>query len=228
MSQHTAKRHLIAALAMTAAVGAYAPDASACGGGWIEPAFEIDEPDYRPQGITIAEAQLKKGDYDGAAATVLRVIPHIQNYDGATNSDVINRAMRVLAVATARNDGEHDIARQLGRDMRLMLEVDRDDKVTVPMNWAVSVLESAADKSEDDVVIQSELGEAMAKSEAHKAEGRALLEKLAEKDLLTSPEAYRVLAKLRSESGNADGRTAALERCKAMAKDAVVCQMPAS
>ncbi|MFP6683219.1 MAG: hypothetical protein VB934_00830, partial [Polyangiaceae bacterium] len=59
-------------------------------------------------------------------------------------------------------------------------------------------------------------------------EGRELLHKLAEKDLLTTPEAYAILAKLRGEAGDADGRTAALQRCRAMAKDAKLCSSNAS
>jgi hypothetical protein len=50
-----------------------------------------------------------------------------------------------------------------------------------------------------------------------------LLTRLADKDLLTTPEAYAALAKLKGEAGDQDGRLAALQRCRAMAKDAKLC-----
>jgi hypothetical protein len=216
------KYKFIAALALTAAFGAMIPEAEACGGGWW-PGESIQEIDYRPFGIAMAEKQLEGGKADDAAATVLRVIPHIQSYKTAVKDEVINRGLRVLAVAAARSNGEVDVAKQLDPYQREFISLKRDAKLSIDSEWTVAALRALADRNADDAVAQSELGEALASSAAHRDEGRQLLEKLAEKDLLTSPEAYKALATLRAVAGNEDGRIAALERCKAMAKDAAFC-----
>jgi hypothetical protein len=217
-------KKLIAALAFTAACGGFAQEAQACGGGWFPEAGPV-EVDHRPFGIAMAEKQMQNGDYDSAAATVLRVIPHIQNYESTVKDPIINRGMRVLALAAARTGGEVDIANKIDRRLKRKLGISGDNKAEIPMAWAVSALQSIADGKTDDAIAQAELGEAMAKSESHEAAGRELLEKLADKDVLTSAEAYKALAELRADAGNEDGRVAALARCKAMAKDAAVCEM---
>jgi hypothetical protein len=223
-------RHLFAALAIAAACGAYAHDSNACGGGWyVDPAVELH---YRELGIASAEKQLEEGRYDDAAGSVLRVIPHISNYQTTTKDEVINRAMRVLAVAAARQDGKLDIAKQLPEYMRSSSQVSwvgdgQEDRAT-NLSWSVRSLRAIHASKTDDVVAQSELGEALATVDAHRGEAREILEALAKKDLLTSPEAYKALAKLRAEAGDKDGRTAALERCRAMAKDAAICKAPSA
>lgn len=212
---------MLAALAISAACAGFTSDANACGGGWWPE--EAQEIDYRPFGIAMAEKQLEAGQYDAAAGTVLRVIPHLKNYQSASKDELINRGMRVMAVAMARNGGKVDFKSHVLGYVHDMWTEGEDETAQGNVEWAVTMLGEIAKKKSDDPMIQSELGEAMAKSDTHRAEGRALLEKLAEKDLLTSPEAYKALAELRAQDGNEDGRTAALERCKAMAKDAKVC-----
>jgi hypothetical protein len=221
MLHRTAKlsRNLFAALALTAAVGAYAHDASACGGGW-EPAEMID---HRPMGVAMAEKQIAEGNYNGAAATVLRVIPHIANYKNGSKADIVNRAMRVLAVATARSDGAFKFEREVPNELHgTWLGKDKSERAA-NLEWAVSTLRHVNEWKKDDAVVQSELGEALAKVDGQRDEARTLLEKLAKKDVLTSPHAYRALADLRAAKGDSDGRLAALERCRAMTKDAALC-----
>ena len=96
-----APRTLLAALAFACVAGVAAPEAQACGGGW----FDEPQVDYRVMGVARAEKSLEKGDYEAAAGAVVRMIPHIGNYDGLTGDPIINRAMRVLAVAMSRTDG---------------------------------------------------------------------------------------------------------------------------
>ena len=89
---------LAAAFALGAAFTA-TPDAHACGGGWW-PEPEID---HRAFGVAQAEKDLEAGRYDAAAGAVLRMIPHIEGYTVVKTSDpLVHRAMRVLALATAR------------------------------------------------------------------------------------------------------------------------------
>ena len=221
--QATIPRHLLVALAVAATCGALTTPADACGGGWW-PEIEID---YRVQGIARAEKDLQKGKYDDAAGAVLRMIPHIQAYKQASRDDIVNRALRVLAVATARKDGQLDVKAQLPHELRATWLGEKAAERDANLKWTVSALKAVATKKKNDPVIESELGEAMAKVPAYREEGRKLLEKLAAKDLLTTPEAYAALAQLRADSGDKDGRLAALVRCKAMAKNAAICSSKA-
>ena len=73
----------------------------------------------------------------------------------------------------------------------------------------------------------TDLAEALAKVDSHKAEARGILEKLAKKDLIASPEGYAVLADLRQKAGDAKGQKLALQRCAAMATSQNVCRTSA-
>jgi hypothetical protein len=214
-------RTLFAALAIATAIGAWAPESHACGGGWFaDPALEIE---WRDQGIVRAEKQLESGKYNDAAGTVLRVIPHIANYDKATKDPVINRAMRVLALATARQNGKLDVKKQVFDVLRTDFLSKTETHRTNNLAWSAKMLRAINDTKKDDAIAQSELGEALAKTDDGRAEAQKLLERLANKDLLTSPEAYKVLAQLREKAGDKDGRIAALKRCRAMAEDNAMC-----
>jgi hypothetical protein len=215
-------RHLFAALAIAAACAAYAEDTDACGGGWeMDPAVELH---YRELGVASAEKQLQEGRYDDAAATVLRVIPHVANYDAPPGDAVIGRAMRVLAVSTARQHGELDIAKQVPDYLHASWLGEKKEDQTKNLEYSVRILRAIHKNKKDDAVAQSELGEALAKMDSTREEGRKMLEKLAKKDLLPSPEAYKALAELRAAKGDASGQKVALQRCRAMAKDAKICK----
>lgn len=227
----TISRTLLAALAVACACGTYTPDAEACGGGW----WPEPDVDYRVMGVAKAEESLEKGDYQAAAGAVVRMIPHIGQYDDVTKDEIINRAMRVLAVSLSRTGGTID-DEQLPSYMRELEIGDhyngkKAKEKNENLRWSADALRSIAAAHEKagkeaDPVLESEMGEAMAKVDEYRAEGKAILERLANKDLLTSPEAYKTLAELRAKDGNLDGRMAALERCRAMAKHAATCGEP--
>lgn len=196
------------------------PDAEACGGGWWP---EEELIDHRVAGVAQAEKDLEAGKYDAAAGAVLRMIPHIQGYTVVKTSDpIIHRAMRVLAVATARKDGKLDIADEVPEQLQGWAGAESGE-AEANVLAAVSLMKVVAEVKENDAVVESELGEAMAKVDAHRAEGKAMLETLADKDLLSSPEAYKTLAALRKADGDAQGEAAALESCQKMAADAAIC-----
>ncbi len=196
------------------------PDAQACGGGWWP---EIEQIDHRVAGVARAEKNLEAGNYDAAAGSVLRMIPHIAGYTQLNTSDpIIHRAMRVLAVATARKNGQLDIADEIPNELEGWVGVN-DAEASTNLLVAISMLKKVGEVKTNDVVIESELGEAMAKLDSHRTEGKVMLETLAQKDLLSSPEAFMALATLRKADGDATGEAAALQRCRQMAQDATVC-----
>jgi hypothetical protein len=184
--------------------------------------------DFRVQGVARAEKALEQGKNADAAAMVVRMIPHIRNYKSTTRDEIINRAMRVLAVATARSDGKLDFAKQVSADARGEWTGEKAEQRTANLEWSVQALRAIDKKKKDDRAVQSELGEALAKLDNGKGEARELLGKLAEKDLLTSPEAYAALAKLRTEAGDKNGGESALKRCEAMSKTPAMCRATAA
>jgi len=220
MTHRIARTAIAASLALAGLVTA--PTAAhACGGGW----WPEDNVDHRIQGVATAEKQLDDGHYAAAAGAIIRMIPYIKNYEGTSKDPIARRALRVLAVATARTGGKLALGRELPQFLQgSWLGADGTAQQT-NLKWAVATLSKAAEDKKDDVVLEGDLALAMARTDGHEAEGRKRLEALADKDLLTSPEAYAELAKLRAAAGDGDGRTAALERCRAMADEAAICSV---
>jgi hypothetical protein len=218
-------RHLLVAVAVAGGVGMIAPSAEACGGGWW-PTVEID---YRVEGVANAEKDLAAGNYYAAAGSVIRMIPHIKAYGAATSDPIINRAMRVLALSTARAGGDFSkIKAEIPEELRAQFVGATADERKANLEWSVKALKALRKVKKNDATLASELGEAMAQLPEQHAKAKARLEKLANRDLLVSPEAYRALAVLRAEAGDEAGRTTALERCKNMAKDAGMCVAPSA
>jgi len=91
------------------------------------------------------------------------------------------------------------------------------------LSWSVSTLRSELELKKDDPALQTELGEALSRSEAGRDEALALLESLATRDLVASPEGYKALAELRSRRGDQAGQALAMKRCESMAADSKVC-----
>ena len=75
----------------------------------------------------------------------------------------------------------------------------------------------------DDPGITTDLGEALSKLDGGADEARSLLESLAARDLVVSPEGYKALAALRLQKGDAAGQQLAMKRCESMAASAKVC-----
>ncbi len=217
-------RHLFVAVAVAGGVGMVAPSAEACGGGWWPSVVDID---YRVEGVANAEKDLAAGNYYAAAGSVVRMIPHIKAYSRATGDPIINRAMRVLALSTARAGGDlTKIKAELPEEVRAQFVGANAEERKANLDWSVRTLKALRKVKKNDATLASELGEAMAQLPELHAKAKAKLEKLAGRDLIVSPEAYRALAVLRAEAGDEAGRSAALERCKNMAKDAGMCVAP--
>lgn len=200
------------------AVSALTQDAKACGGEWYP---EVTR-DPRIDGVARAEASLQNGRAVAAAASVIRMIPHIKSLTSKPGS-LVARAERVLAVALSRAQGALPIAREVPPEARGSWQGSEQGESAANLEWSVAVLQRQAAAQSEDVSVQTDLAEAMSRVPARRAEARRMLEALAERDLIASPEGYAALASLRSDAGDAAGQKLALARCEAMAKSQAAC-----
>ncbi len=214
------RKHTMWALALGACMGVtvLAEDARACGGEWY-PEVMIDP---RIHGVAQAEKTLANGNRLAAAASVLRMMPHIKSLKSKPGS-LVARAERVLAVALSRSRGALPVGSEVPSEVLGSWRGAAADESAANMAWSVAVLKRQSESKSDDVALKTDLAEAMARLPEHRAEARTLLEDLAKRDLIASPEGYAALASLRRQSGDADGQKLALKRCEAMAKNQDAC-----
>ncbi len=216
----------IAAVAIVMKLNVSTEQARTCGGGWW-PEIQID---HRVQGIARAEKDLAAGKYHASAGAVIRMIPHIKDYKTAVSDNIINRSLRVLAVSMTRVGGDlTKISKEIPKALHGSFIGAEADERKANIEWAVFAFEALLKKKKKNAPkLQSELAEAMALLPEKREAAKEMLEKLAKKDLLPSPEGYRALAVLRAAANDDAGRTEALDRCKKMAKDASICSAPAA
>jgi len=200
------------AVAMTAIGLLHSVSALACGGDWY-PEVQIDP---RIHGVAQAEKASTKGDYVAAAGSVVRMMPHIESLAGQTDP-LVTRAERVLAVAISRSNGKLSLEQQVPADVLShwlgKTEADRQKNLV----WSVNRLRSELLRKKDDPAVMTDLGEALSKLDSGEDEARGLLESLASRDLVASPEGYKALAVLRQRHGDEAGQKLALKRCESMA-----------
>ena len=197
-------------------------EAAACGGSY----FPGVEEGFPPLGIATGEKQLEQGKTAQAAATIVRIMPHVASLN-AKKSKLTERAQRVLAVAIARNNGKLDIASEVPSYAQSHW-VGKDAKERAAnLTFAVNTLRTVNTIKKDDPAVQTELAEALSRVDSSRSEARDILEKLAKKDLIATPEGYAVLAELRAKAGDSKGKKLALKRCEAMASSASVCRTTA-
>lgn len=218
----TFRKHAIwvAAFGTCLGLGAAPRDAEACGGEWY-PEVMVDP---RIHGVAQAEKSLAGGNRLAAAASVIRMMPHIKSLKSKPGS-LVGRAERVLAVALSRSSGVLPVSNEVPLEVLASWQGAKDGESSANLAWSVEVLKRQSDAKQDDVGLKTELGEAMSRVPARRAEARAILEDLAKRDLIASPEGYAALAALRSESGDSDGQKLALKRCEAMAKSQDACAL---
>jgi hypothetical protein len=197
-----------------------AESSPACGGDWY-PEVQIDP---RIRGVAEAEKTLAKGNYVAAAGSVVRMIPQIETLRASGARDpLVARAERVLAVAIAREGGK--LALQLEVPARVRghwlgkTHVDQAKNLA----WSVATLRGELALRADDPGLMTELGEALALLDGSQDEARTILESLAARDLIASPQGYRALAELRLQKGDEAGQQLAMKRCESMASTSKVC-----
>ncbi len=208
----------VAALGTCLGLGSVSREAAACGGEWY-PEVMVDP---RIHGVAQAEKALNSGNRLAAAASVIRMMPHIKSLKSKPSS-LVGRAERVLAVALSRSQGALPVASEVPLDVLGSFQGVKDGESGANLAWSVTVLARQSAAKQDDVGLKTDLAEAMARVPERRAEARAILEDLAKRDLIASPEGYAALAQLRSQSGDSDGQKLALKRCEAMAKSQDAC-----
>lgn len=213
-------KHTIWALSLGVCLSASAltQAAKACGGEWY-PVMQVDP---RIHGVAQAEKALSNGKHLAAAASVIRMMPHIKTLK-AKPGTLVGRAERVLALALARSEGALPVAREVPREVLGSWLGEKDGDSAQNLAWSINVLRRQSDSKADDVSLKTDLAEALARTPDARTEARSILEDLAKRDLIASPEGYATLASLRSQSGDADGQRLALKRCEAMAKSQDAC-----
>jgi hypothetical protein len=202
------------------ACAAVAPkSAEACGGGdWeLQPAV-----DYRPEGLDKSEQDIHEGNHLTAAARVIRMFPELRKAKLGVDPK-IDRAYRILSLATARAGGALQVEKELPVWIRGSWIGKTEQDRSANLTWAVASMRRLNEVKKDDPALQTELGEVLARVDAHHDEARELLGKLAQKDLIASPEGYAALAVLHAKAGDTAGREAAIKKCQAMAKASGTC-----
>lgn len=216
----TFRKHAIwvAAFGACLGMGSVASDAEACGGEWY-PEVMVDP---RIHGVAQAEKSLASGKRLAAAASVIRMMPHIKSLKAKPGS-LVGRAERVLAVALSRSSGKLAVSSEVPQEVLAGWQGSKEGESATNLAWSVDVLRRQSSAKQDDVGLKTDLAEAMSRVPERRAEARAILEDLAQRDLIASPEGYAALAVLRSQSGDSDGQKLALRRCEAMAKSQDAC-----
>jgi hypothetical protein len=198
------KQARIAVLSLTAALLAFCASriASAC-----EEAINVGTA-TPAQMVARAELELETLPLD-AARVVFASFPAIRTTVPGKDP-VQTRALRVLAVAIVRTKGK---ATEFA-----LIHRGEDKTPAANLEWAVQTLREIDKMRQNDPAVQADLGEALAKlpNGSGKREALEILEKLATKDLMGSPNAYAALAALRQERGDTSGASSALQRCNEM------------
>ena len=194
---------LVSALALVLPLGvAVAPaPAAAC-------PESIGSLDPRGMLLSNAELQVNTGKTRVAAVDALKVFPKLRTE--TTNKDpLFGRAQRVVALAVVRTEGLLDAPG---------FQATTADERRANLEWATATLRAVAKAKGNTPALQSDLAEALSKSVETRDEAKEILEKLAQKDLVSGPRAWGVLAQLRHAAGDEAGRDAALKKHEAMAR----------
>src|SRR5689334_12978303 len=154
-----------------------AQNAIACGGEWY-PEVMVDP---RIHGVAQAEKSLAGGNRLAAAASVIRMMPHIKSLKAKPGS-LVGRAERVLAVALSRSSGMLPVSKEVPLEVLASWQGAKDGESSANLAWSVEVLKRQSDAKQDDVGLKTELAEAMSRVPARRAEARAILEDLAKRD----------------------------------------------
>jgi hypothetical protein len=181
-----------------------AADADAC----------LRKMDHRPKprqvdptlaAVQKAEKLLAKGDHAGAVKHARQALDDLQSLPPVGAADLPVRAQRVAAIAAVRANGKVS----LGAGLEGKSEQDQRTNIA----WAQLVLTYQSALSSDNLVLKTQLAEALAADPLMHGRARDMLNELASRDVMPTARGYTVLAKLEGDRGDATAREAALHRC---------------
>lgn len=203
--------------ALTLCLGAIPRGADACGGALWEEAAHRRAPDLvaarkraaarPPEAIATelvrAQERLEEGNESAAIRLVRTALPDIEEYDARWAKPHVARALRTLSLAIVRSP---------------LTDLKQRD-------FAVATLERLVQRDDDDPIARTDLGEALAARPDRAAEGRAMLEALAQDDLVVHSGGFAALARGRVALGDEAGARVALGRCVQMATSSLECRV---
>lgn len=193
-------------------IAASPTDAAACG-------FAVGtRVDPIASGVAKAEKAVDDEQYLAAAQGAVRAFPDLKSVEPSKSTAVSGRALRVLAMAAVRLDGALTVAGAM--------KGDTADERAQNLAWAVTTLRALNTKRQNDPGLQTDLGEALAKSSKTQTEAKKLLQELADKDLVASAHGYAALARLDAAAGDKAARDAAVKKCEGMTKTPGICKVP--
>jgi tetratricopeptide (TPR) repeat protein len=169
--------------------------------------------------IAAAEKALSEGRFAAAVVGVSKAFPAIKTV-AVGKKPLSDRGLRILALAAIRTDGALNVA-------KVMQGTTAEEKAE-NVQFAIDTLRKLNARRANNPSFQTDLGEALAKVPRFKAEAFKLLNDLAQKDLVASPEGYATLAKLRENLGDKEGAVAAVKRCTGMTKSPKMCEVASS
>ncbi len=226
-------KKLAVGIALCATVVCARGDATACGHSMLT---KTD-----PTVVILAEAErlVDNGNPKDAIAWVATANPRFATSE-VGSGPLATYALSVLARAVVRSDGRHrplalfPIPTANGAEATAS---DEEAARVAALAWAAATLAAVREKAPDDPARTTAYAEALARDPARQGEALALLIDLERSSLMTSPQGYAALAKLRKEN-TADrpsftaGPLAALSaghialdnlRCESMTKDPGIC-----
>jgi hypothetical protein len=152
-----------------------------------------------------AEKLLAKGDHGGAVKHARVALAELQALPPTGAADLPVRAQRAAAIAAVRSGGKVDLGAGLPG------KTEQDQRTNVA--WAQLVLTYQSALSPDNLVLSTQLAEALAADPYQRARAREILSDLASRDVMPTARGYTVLAKLEGDRGDATARDAAIHRC---------------
>ena len=224
------KLALLALALVPVAFAALPAPADACGGAIFQERFVAPKP-TPPQLVAKGEKQLDEGAGQLALRHAKEAYPDLAKATAGKDA-IKNRALRLAALATVRSAGELSAAPAKttstkdawGDTVTRALPIDQSASAKQErLEWALGTLRALSTNSPDNPSVEADLGEALSAVPGHETEAFERLSKLADKDLLGSPTAYAVLAKLRAQQGLTKKSIEAVQRCREMTRTPAVC-----
>jgi len=158
------------ALAFGFGISILARNAHACGGEWY-PEVTVDP---RIQGVSQAEKSLANGNRLAAAASVIRMIPHIKTLEARPGS-LVARVERMLAVALSRSEGKLPVQNEVPVEVLGSWQGKDPEQAGANLAWSIQALRRQAQSQADDVSLQTDPAEALARLPEHQTEARTIL-----------------------------------------------------